>query len=228
VAGSGGVGSFIVDALIRHHYRVVVLTRSSESKIPGAKVVSIDYSNHSELVEVLRGVDAVVSAISGTAILEGQLPLIDAALEAGVQWFLPSEYGIDIRTREGIRSEFPYYNEAIITTKDRIRDKLVQHQETMAWTFLNPGFFIDIALSPEIGFDLANKKAVIVGDGNALVSWSTRYDAGEYVAAILANQDTRNQEVTLAADLKSLNDVISDIESILKIKLSVTHLTTEE
>ncbi|KAK9701678.1 hypothetical protein K7432_011609 [Basidiobolus ranarum] len=83
--GSGGLGIFITNALIRNNYQVTVLTRDTETQIPGAKTVTVDYHNHDDLVEALRGIDAIVSTISGAALLDGQIILINAAVEAGVK-----------------------------------------------------------------------------------------------------------------------------------------------
>ncbi|ORX98692.1 NAD(P)-binding protein [Basidiobolus meristosporus CBS 931.73] len=226
--GNGGIGRFITEALIRNNYRVTVLTRSEGTSIPGAKTVIVDYHSHASLVEVLRGIDAVVSAISGAAILDGQLQLIDAAIEAGVKRFLPSEYGVDLRSLGDIESEFQILYDFELAPKNDIREKLINHQDTISWTFVNAGIFTDTTLIPELGFDLANKCVTLVGDGNALVSWSNRHDVGEYVAAVLANPDTRNKEVNFAADTKSLNEVVADIERTHNTKLRVSYQSVEE
>jgi hypothetical protein len=54
----------------------------------------VDYASHESLIAVLRGQDAVVSTLAVLA-QEAQKNLIDAAVEAGVKRFLPSEYGLD-------------------------------------------------------------------------------------------------------------------------------------
>ncbi|ORY00053.1 NAD(P)-binding protein, partial [Basidiobolus meristosporus CBS 931.73] len=226
--GNGGIGKFITEALVRNNYQVTVLTRSEGISIPGVKIVVVDYHNHANLVEALRGIDAVVSAISGAAILDGQLQLIDAAIEAGVKRFLPSEYGVDLRGLGDIKSEFQIMYDVELTPKNDIREKLISHEDIISWTFINAGMFTDTTLVPELGFDLVSKRVTLVGDGNALVSWSNRHDVGEYVAAVLANPATRNQEVNFSADTKSLNEVVLDIERTHNTKLEVTYQTAQE
>ncbi|KAK9695956.1 hypothetical protein K7432_012719 [Basidiobolus ranarum] len=226
--GSGGLGAFITKALIRSNYQVTVLTRDTKTLVPGAKTVTIDYHNHDDLVEALRGIDAIVSTISGTALLDGQIILINAAVEAGVKRFLPSEFGVDLRGLDNPEVDFKIMHEVEHNPKSIVRKELIKHQDTMTWTFLNTGFFTDTTLLPELGFDLANKKVSIVGDGNALVSWTTRYDVGEFVVAILADSESQNQEINLVADVKTLNEIVSDIENIRNIKLSVTYHSAEE
>ena len=59
----------------------------------GVKVVSADLNApENELVELLRGIHTVISAISASD-LSAQIPLANAAKVAGVERFLPCCYG---------------------------------------------------------------------------------------------------------------------------------------
>lgn len=54
----------------------------------GAKIVSVDYSDHASLVSALKGVEVVISTLAGPG-FASQLPLAKAAKEAGVQLLVP-------------------------------------------------------------------------------------------------------------------------------------------
>lgn len=54
----------------------------------------MDYSNIDQLVETLKGVEAVISTFSGKALGEPQHNLANAAKKAGVLLFVPSEFGL--------------------------------------------------------------------------------------------------------------------------------------
>jgi len=106
VAGAtGDLGGRIVRALRTHDTRVRVLTRGSS---PAAErlaaddvdVVSAAYTDHDALTSALAGVDVVVSAVSGTraVIVDAQRALLRAAVEAGVERFVPSDYAADYRS----------------------------------------------------------------------------------------------------------------------------------
>lgn len=56
---------------------------------------NIDYSNPSTIVDALRGQHALVITLAGQAPPETDKILIDAAIEAGVRWILPNEWGPD-------------------------------------------------------------------------------------------------------------------------------------
>jgi uncharacterized protein YbjT (DUF2867 family) len=67
--------------------------QGSKTTIEGdAKVVAVDYSNKESIKNAFTGVDVVICTISGTA-LNLQAGIAEAAKEAGVKVFVPSEFG---------------------------------------------------------------------------------------------------------------------------------------
>jgi len=96
VVGAGpSIGLKIVSALLETGASVVVLSRAPKDVPPGAKLVIVDYTSTSSAAQVLKehGVEVIVSALSFYA-LEAQGPLAQAAKDAGVKLFVPSEYGM--------------------------------------------------------------------------------------------------------------------------------------
>jgi uncharacterized protein YbjT (DUF2867 family) len=107
VAGAtGDLGGRIVRALRRHDTHVRVLTRpGSTATAPTdggehVEVVRADYGDHAALTAALSGVEVVVSAVSGTrsVIVDAQRALLRAAVDAGVERFIPSDYSADYRS----------------------------------------------------------------------------------------------------------------------------------
>ncbi|KAF8557402.1 NAD(P)-binding protein [Imleria badia] len=101
VAGAGPtIGGRIVQALINRGASVVALARPGSSSIQspllqGAKIAEVDYVDVKTLTSILRehNVEVVVSALAYGA-LPAQRPIAEAAKEAGVKLFVPSEYGM--------------------------------------------------------------------------------------------------------------------------------------
>ena len=58
----------------------------------GAEVKAVDYESPSSLAYALTGVDVVISAV-GFAGLAKQVNIVTGAKQAGVQLFVPSEFG---------------------------------------------------------------------------------------------------------------------------------------
>jgi uncharacterized protein YbjT (DUF2867 family) len=97
VGATGNLGPSILKALIDADFDVTVFTRPTSSPdLPtNVKVVKVDYSDTSALTAALQGQDALISNIAFPGI-PLQRNLLDASIAAGVQHFIPSEFGADI------------------------------------------------------------------------------------------------------------------------------------
>lgn len=99
--GTGTIGSSIVSALASSgRHTPVILSRSAPStpstttRVVETRVV--DYASHESLVQALRDIDAVISAllIPGPEFVSYQLNLLRAAEEAKCKRFAPSEWAL--------------------------------------------------------------------------------------------------------------------------------------
>ena len=58
------------------------------------QVAKVDFTDHSALVEALKGNEAVVLTLGGLAeLVDNSKAIIDAAIDAGVKRVIPSEFG---------------------------------------------------------------------------------------------------------------------------------------
>lgn len=88
-------------------------------------------------MQAFRGQEAVISVVGATALAD-QKVYIDAAIEAGVKRFLPSEFGIDTLSDAG-RALVP-----VLDTKVDVLDYLKEKEATgLSWTALFPGLLFD-------------------------------------------------------------------------------------
>lgn len=119
-------------------YSVSVLSREASKYTPPAGVSNIktDYT-HDSLVQALKGQDAVVSVIAQDALLE-QIKIIDAAIDAGVKRFVPSEYGSDTRNKHS-HTRVPLF-----VMKYQVYEHLKKNQDKIEWTVLSSGPFLDL------------------------------------------------------------------------------------
>jgi hypothetical protein len=83
-----------VRALVRHGTPRVKLERLKEL---GVTIAQVDLGKASEVAPACSGGSCVVSALAGLrdVIVEAQTVLLDAAIQAGVPRFIPSDYSID-------------------------------------------------------------------------------------------------------------------------------------
>lgn len=98
---NGQIGERILEALLSnqsHKFQLIAfippgtqISQSNNSNV-SAKEFDLEKLSRESLAKDLRGVEAVVSALNGLA-LEAQATIQDAAADAGVRRFYPSEYG---------------------------------------------------------------------------------------------------------------------------------------
>ncbi|EDN07710.1 hypothetical protein I7I51_04380 [Histoplasma capsulatum] len=162
--------SAIVSALLKspHGYSVSTLSREGSSYSPPAGVTGLksDYT-HGSLVQALKGQDVVVSAIAGAAVPE-QAKVIDAAIEAGVKRFIPSDFGSETRNKNS-HSRVPFF-----VLKDQVQKYLLEKQETIEWTIFLSGPFLDETLKTDfLGLDIANKTTTFWDERYKNVPFST-------------------------------------------------------
>jgi len=143
VIGAGGtnIGHHVARALAADSsFELSILSRaSSKSTYPSnAKIVAIpDNATHDDYVQAFQGQDAVISCLG----FEGKVTektIIDAAIEAGVKRFLPSEYGID-NTNSVSRELSPVFKR-----KADILEYLKSKEATgLTWTAVPTGMWLD-------------------------------------------------------------------------------------
>src|SRR5690348_4459625 len=107
IAGAtGNIGGKIVQHLAKKdvQVRAIVRKHTDNRKIVqltklGVDVHEADMNNLHRVTDVCKGVDCVLSVLSGLrdVIVDTQTILLDAAVAAGVPRFIPSDFSIDFR-----------------------------------------------------------------------------------------------------------------------------------
>ncbi|HEY0059145.1 MAG TPA: NmrA family NAD(P)-binding protein [Flavisolibacter sp.] len=187
---SGELGRKIAGYLIQNGARVKALVRSTTStaaidalKSKGIQVVVTDYQNVQQLAEICAGSNCVVSALSGLedVIIDTQKRLLQAAIDAGVPRFIPSDYSIDYTKLE------PGTNRNL-----DLRRTFNQHLDntSIAATSLLNGMFTDLlkGQAPIILYSL--KRVVYWGDADQPLDFTTLDDTAAYTAKAAVDSTT--------------------------------------
>jgi uncharacterized protein YbjT (DUF2867 family) len=180
-------------------FRALVRTTSDKSKVTqlqslGAEIARGDLKDRASLEAACTGINAVISTASSTLSrqegdsiqtvdLEGQLSLIDAAKASGVGQFILVSFSPGA-------IEFP-----LQTAKRAVEDHL--KQSGLSYTILQPTCFMEVWLSPALGFDAANAKAQIYGSGQNKTSWISYRDVAKFATESLDNPAARNAVIEL-------------------------------
>lgn len=203
VAGATGrLGSKIAAALIARGATVRALTRkASESastgalRQEGAKVVEVDYNSRPELERACRGAACVVSALSGLrdVIVEAQTRLLDAAVEAKVPRFIPSDYAVDFtKLPDGSNRNFDLRREF----KRRL------DQAPIAATSILNGMFMELLVGPAPIMLFKFKRVLYWGDADQLLDFTTIDNTAQFTAAAALDQATP-RFLCIAGDVQS-------------------------
>ncbi|MBX2997465.1 MAG: SDR family oxidoreductase [Caldilineaceae bacterium] len=163
----------------------------------GATLVYGDLRNRPSLDLACRGVDAVIVTVSAMPFsykpgenniqnvdVQGMYDLVDAAKAAGVHHFVYTSATGNIQL------------DAPLPNAKRAVERYLR-ASGMIYTILRPGYFMEVWLSPAVGFDAAHAKATIYGDGTKPLSWIAVPDIARFAVASLDNPAARNAIIEL-------------------------------
>ena len=229
VGATGMLGGEICRLLREQRQRVRALVRetSSPDKVArlrqaGAELVTGDLKDRSSLDAACHGATVVVSTASSTVSrqqgdsiesvdLQGQLNLIEAAAAAGVRHFVLvsfPETGLDFPLQQAKR-----------TAEARLRGSRMTH------TILQPTAFMEVWLSPALGFDPANGRVQIYGGGQNKTSWISFADVAQFAVAAVDPQRAPGATVKLGGpDALSPLEVVALAEQLAGRKIEIQHV----
>lgn len=231
VAGATGLlGREICRRLSERKEAVRGLVRASSDPAVVAELASLDMElargdlrDRRSLDGACRGVDTVISTATTTRSRQpgdsieatdqqGQLDLVDAARGAGVKRFIYVSY-----------SEHINGSDALTTAKRAVEQRV--RESGMTYTIARPSCFMEIWLSPVLGFDYPNGKATVYGSGDRKLSWISLRDVAQFVIRALDAPEAENATVELGGpDALSPLEVIGIFEEASGRPFTVQHV----
>ncbi|HKW67127.1 MAG TPA: NAD(P)H-binding protein [Terriglobales bacterium] len=158
----------------------------------GIAIVEGDLTRPETLAAACAGIETIVcTATSMPAAandglrrvdLEGTLALIEAAERAGVQRFVYTSYSGNLRMDSPLE-----------TAKRTCEDRLLKGR--MQAIILRPSYFMEMWLSPLLGFDPQKGSARIYGSGEAKGSYISAFDVAEFAAAAAVKKIVQRQTI---------------------------------
>ncbi|GKU07926.1 2-hydroxyisoflavone reductase [Fusarium langsethiae] len=152
IAGaSSGLAREVLDKLVAaEKHDIKALVRKNPSEFPQLKNVEwiqIDFSDKAELVNILEGVNTVLCffAVHLDPGSENQKRLIDAAVEAGVKRFAPSEWGPGAKLADSL-DVLSWYSGKIEVVK--YLEDLNAKEKVLEYCRFQPGVFMDYLCHP--------------------------------------------------------------------------------
>lgn len=196
VGSTGFLGMEICRQLVTAGRNVKALVRptSDGTKVKTLREMGVetregDLKNAASIKKALKGVDAVISTASSTLSRQegdsietvdgiGQLGLVQAAIDSGVNQFIFVSF-------HPMNDSF-----SLQTAKRNVEKKLMESK--LNYTILQPGFFMEVWLSPAVGFDYPNSKVTIYGEGKNKLYLVSLVDVAAIAVASLGNELAKN------------------------------------
>lgn len=220
VGSTGMLGMEICRQLRRADQPVRAMVRRSsdpkkraELQRIGAELVEADLRDPASLAPACAEVRCVISTASSTFSRQpgdsiqtvdelGQLALIDAAQNAAADRFVY----VSFRDNPGI--QYP-----LTRAKRTVERHLIA--SWMGYTILQASYFMEVWLTPALGFDAANGKARIYGAGANKLQWVSYQDVARIAVAAVEEPRSRNTILNVGGpEALSPREVLAIFESV--------------
>lgn len=173
----------------------------------GVETVLGDVRDRVSLDAACRGARTVVSTVTTTRSRQpgdsieatdeaGQLALVDAARAAGVERFVYVSYSANLN------------DDGPLTRAKRAVEARLRGSG-MSCTILRPSYFMEVWLSPHLGFDFRNRKARVYGSGERRISFISLGDVAEFVVRAVRSPDVAGSTIELGGP-----EAVSPIEAV--------------
>lgn len=237
VGANGHLGPYILKALLNiEEFKVSVLTRSSsKSRYPeNVNVLKTDDDlPYNQLVEVLKGQDALVLAFSGSQ-KDNSIKLANAAYEAGMKHLIPAEFGsCDSADPQALDML------ALFRLKKEVREHLIELSRksrsdgtSLSFTSIVTGHFLDYGLEHGLfGIDLKRNTVRVFDEGTQKFAATSLSDIGLATARVLQEVDDprlQNKLVYIQSIQTCQYDMVTVIEGLKGSKLKVTKANSKD
>lgn len=215
------MGKVVTPLLLDTPLKVSVLTRpeSKSTFDPRVNVIKASYEPEA-LRKAFAGHDAVL-ALVGSFQIKTQLDIIDAAVDAGVKWFVPSDFGSRTNSDEVVKM-VPFFA-GKVEIADHLRSK---EASGLSWTAFISGPFLDFCLEYGVfGIDVVKREATLWSGGETKFTTCSLPTVGRAVANLLTNPDalakSKNRYVAIQSILTTQKEIIAGLEKITGDKFKI-------
>lgn len=229
VLGAGELGMAVLRELAAlaapNTPRIAVLLRPASVQSPAAQTLralgvellvgDLQHDSQSTLAALFSPFTTVICCTGFAAGPGTQTKLARAAIEGGVQRYVPWQFGVDYDVI-GRGSPQDTFDEQL-----DVRD-LLRGQQGTQWLIISTGMFTSFLFEPSFGVvDLAQNSVHALGDWDTAVTVTTPADIGRLTALIvLAEPTLSNQVVYTAGDTLTYGQLADIVDAVLGVTLS--------
>jgi uncharacterized protein YbjT (DUF2867 family) len=232
IGSTGLLGSEVVRRLRLEGKAVHALARPTANterleslRQSGAEVVFGDLKQPDTLKAACRGVEEIIATASSTLSRqandsietvdrEGYLRVIDSAVEAGVRRFVYTTIPANLHASP------------LVQAKAEVGERLMG--SGMEYTLLAANYFMEVWLSPALGFDVPNGRATIYGNGDQSIGFVSYKDVAEIAMRSLEADTCKHCTISVAgpANVTQL-EAVRMFEQASGRSLAVSHVSEE-
>ncbi|OTA99708.1 hypothetical protein M426DRAFT_16173 [Hypoxylon sp. CI-4A] len=241
IGATGQLAREVIDKLIEaQKHEILGFSRQNPAQLPvlpRVKWVQTNYQDKEELVRLFKGVETVLCFFAvhldpGSLI---QKRLIDAAIEAGVKRFAPSEWAAGVKLEDTLDT-IPWYGGKVKTA--HYLEAVNKEKKVIQYTRFQPGVFMNYIAHPHktskyvvtmpFGFDLEKQHAAILeGSHDDVITWTTVEDIANVVARAVEYEGEWPAVGGIRGSRTTVGQVLQIAESIGR-PLTVDYLKKEE
>ncbi|KAI5862074.1 isoflavone reductase family protein [Durotheca rogersii] len=230
IGATGRTGASVTDGLLASETKFEITAFSRHASINsaandalksrGVRVVAADLRGpKQDLVKLLTNIDIVISCIVWTG-LDDQVPLAEAAKEAGVKRFIPCDFSTTAPR-------------GVMLLRDKKEDVLAAIQRLyLPYTVIDVGWWTAQAVpalpSGRTDSPVTNILNIVPGDGAKPLAYTDVLDIGTYVAKIIVDPRTLNKKVYAYTEILTPNQITELIEELSGEKAIRKYLSAEE
>jgi len=186
---TGELGHRIAGHLVQSGATVKALLRNRTSPLVGSleklgvQITEVDFNNHVQLLKSCSGGACFISAVSGLeeVIINLQTKLLQAAIEAGIPRFIPSDFSIDYtKLSNGSNRNLDF--------RRKFNERL--DKAPIAATSILNGMFMDLLTGQAPVILTGIKRILYWGNPNQPLDFTTIDNTAKYTAAAALDQST--------------------------------------
>lgn len=186
--------------------------RDAEVAALGIGIVEIDLAsvNADDLAAMFKPFSQVICCTGFVGGAGTQQRITDAALRAGVDHYVPWQFGVDYDV-VGRGSGQEVWDEQL-----DVRD-LLRAQDRVRWTIVSTGIFTNFVFLPGFGVvDLERMRVTALGDWDHRLTATTPEDIGRLTALVAADRHSfADQVVHVAGDTFTYRELADTVEEVL-------------
>ncbi|XP_077234198.1 bifunctional pinoresinol-lariciresinol reductase 2-like [Tasmannia lanceolata] len=244
VGGTGHMGRRLVWASLTLGHPTYVLFREEnvndiekvemllDFKKAGAHLLPASFHDPQTLLQAVKEVDVVISAVAGNHLRDGileQLKLIEVIKEAGhIKRFIPSEFGMD---PDRMADALPPGNQLF---KDKSKVRRAIEEAGIPYTYVSgncyAGYFLGGLGQIGPGLIPPPHHITLFGDGKIKAVWNDEMDIATYVLKAVDDPRTLNKAIFVRppANILSQKEVVQIWEKLIGHELHKSHISAED